>query len=157
MPDPAPNLSDTDRRILRELQKDGRQTNTQLAERVGLSPSQCWQRVRKLEESGVIRGYTARLDHEAIGVPETVLLEIAMERNEGFEVEKVCEKLATFPEVLEVRMTTGNFDIFAKVVVSGTRGYEAFLKDRLYRVAGVRQSRSVFSLRCYKNETSIVP
>lgn len=151
------NLSEADRRILRELQKDGRQSNTQLAERVGLSPSQCWQRVRKLEESGVIRGYTARLDHEAIGVPETVLLEIAMERNEGFEVEKVCEKLATFPEVLEVRMTTGDFDIFAKVVVSGTRGYEAFLKDRLYRVGGVRQSRSVFSLRCYKNETSMVP
>ena len=157
MPGGTQNLSDADRRILRELQKDGRQSNAQLAERVGLSPSQCWQRVRKLEESGVIRGYTARLDHEAIGVPETVLLEIAMERNEGFEVEKVCEKLATFPEVLEVRMTTGDFDIFAKVVVSGTRGYEAFLKERLYRVGGVRQSRSVFSLRCYKNETSMVP
>lgn len=152
-----PSLSDPDRRILRALQKDGRQSNAQLAERVGLSPSQCWQRVRKLEQAGVIRGYTARLDHEAIGVPETVLLEIAMERNEGFEVEKVCETLATFPEVLEVRMTTGDFDIFAKVVVSGTRGYEAFLKDRLYRIGGVRQSRSVFSLRCYKNETSMAP
>lgn len=150
-------LTETDRRILRELQADGRQSNAQLADRIGLSPSQCWQRVRKLEQSGVIRGYTARLDHAAIGVPETVLLEIAMERNEGFEVEKVCEKLATFPEVLEVRMTTGDFDIFAKVVVSGTRGYEAFLKDRLYRVGGVRQSRSVFSLRCYKNETSMAP
>ena len=150
-------LSDADRRILRELQKDGRQSNAQLADRVGLSPSQCWQRVRKLEEARVIRGYTARLDHDAVGVPETVLLEIAMERNEGFEVEAVCEKLAQFPEVLEVRMTTGDFDIFAKVVVSGTRGYEEFLKNRLYRVGGVRQSRSVFSLRCYKNETSMVP
>nr|WP_281414355.1 Lrp/AsnC ligand binding domain-containing protein [Thalassovita aquimarina] len=80
-----------------------------------------------------------------------------MERNEGVEVEAVCEALARFPEVLEVRMTSGDFDIFAKVVVSGTRGYEKFLRERLYKLKGIRQSRSSFSLRCYKNEISVVP
>ncbi|WP_373050534.1 Lrp/AsnC family transcriptional regulator [Thalassovita aquimarina] len=150
-------LSDSDLRILRELARDGRQTNAELAEKVGLSASQCWQRLRRLENSGVIKGYGARIDHDALGVPETVLLELAMERNEGVEVEAVCEALARFPEVLEVRMTSGDFDIFAKVVVSGTRGYEKFLRERLYKLKGIRQSRSSFSLRCYKNEISVVP
>ncbi|WP_343231136.1 Lrp/AsnC family transcriptional regulator [Thalassovita aquimarina] len=150
-------LSDSDLRILRKLARDGRQTNAELAEKVGLSASQCWQRLRRLENSGVIKGYGARIDHDALGVPETVLLELAMERNEGVEVEAVCEALARFPEVLEVRMTSGDFDIFAKVVVSGTRGYEKFLRERLYKLKGIRQSRSSFSLRCYKNEISVVP
>ena len=152
-----PELSEMDRRILRELQRDGRQTNAQLSEKVGLSASQCWQRVRKLENRGVIEGYHARIGQEAMGVPETVLLEIALDRNEGTQTEAVCEALARFPEVLEVRMTSGDFDIFAKVAVSGTQGYGDFLKNRLHRIGGIRQSRSLFSLRCYKNETSFVP
>lgn len=152
-----PNISEMDLRILRELARDGRQSNAQLAERVGLSASQCWQRVKKLETSGTIVGYGARIDHEALGVPETVLIELALDRNEGFEVATVCEQLARFPEVLEVRMTSGEFDIFAKVVVSGTRGYERFLRERLYKITGIRQSRSAFSLRSYKNEISVVP
>lgn len=150
-------LSDTDLRILRELARDGRQTNADLAEKVGLSASQCWQRLRRLEKSGVIKGYGARVDQEAVGLPETVLLELALERNEGVGVEAVCETLARFPEVLEVRMTSGDFDIFAKLAVSGTRGYERFLRERLHRIKGIRQSRSSFSLRCFKNETSVVP
>ncbi|CUH67688.1 Leucine-responsive regulatory protein [Thalassovita gelatinovora] len=150
-------LSDSDLRILRELARDGRQTNAELADKVGLSASQCWQRLRRLENSGVIKGYGARIDHDALGVPETVLLELAMERNEGIEVEAVCETLARLPEVLEVRMTTGDFDIFAKLAVSGTRGYERFLRERLYKIKGIRQSRSSFSLRCYKDEISVVP
>lgn len=151
------NMPEVDLRILRELIRDGRQSNAQLAEAVGLSASQCWQRVKKLENSGVIQGYGARVDHEALGAPETVLIELALDRNEGFEVAAVCSQLARFPEVLEVRMTSGEFDIFVKVVVSGTRGYEAFLRERLYKISGIRQSRSSFSLRSYKNEVSTVP
>lgn len=151
------SLTDMDLRILRELVRDGRQSNAQLAEAIGLSASQCWQRVKKLETSGYILGYGARLDHAALGAPETVLVELALDRNEGFEVASVCEQLARFPEVLEVRMTTGDFDIFAKVVVSGTRGYETFLRDRLYKINGIRQSRSSFSLRSYKDEIAVVP
>lgn len=150
-------VSDQDKRILRELVRDGRQSNAQLAERVGLSASQCWQRVKKLEAQGIVLGFGARIDHEALGIAETVLIELALDRNEGFEVESVCEQLARFPEVLEVRMTSGEFDIFAKVVVSGTRGYERFLRERLYRISGIRQSRSSFSLRSFKNEISVVP
>ena len=149
--------SESDLRILRELARDGRQTNADLAEKVGLSASQCWQRLRRLENAGVIRGYGARIDHEAVGLPETVLLELALDRNEGGEVEAACETLARFHEVLEVRMTSGDFDIFVKLAVSGTRGYERFLRERLYRIKGIRQSRSSFSLRCFKNEISVVP
>ncbi|SEO83771.1 transcriptional regulator, AsnC family [Salinihabitans flavidus] len=151
------NIPEIDRRILRELHRDGRQPNAQLAERVGLSASQCWQRVRKLEKSGLIQGYTARINHDALGAPETALVEISLERNEGYQLEDVCRRLAQFPEVLEAHITSGEFDVFIKVAVSGTRGYEQFLKDKLYSIAGIRHSRSVFSLRCYKSETSFVP
>ncbi len=147
----------TDLKILRELVADGRLNNNTLAERVGLSPSPCWQRVRKLEQSGVIRGYQAIVDQDAMGAPETALIEISMERHQGYNLEQVCEHIATFPEVLEVHITSGEFDCFVKVAVSSTRGYEEFLKNKLYSIPNIRSSRSTFSLRCFKNAASFVP
>ncbi|WP_454013381.1 Lrp/AsnC family transcriptional regulator [Aquamicrobium terrae] len=139
-----------DRRILKELQADGRQSNVQLAEKVGLSPSPCWQRVRRLEADGVIKGYTVLLDQAALGQSETVLIEISLDRHQGYQLETVCEQIAAFPEVLEVHITSGEFDCFIKVACDGTSGYEAFLKHKLYTVQGIRSSRSLFSLRCFK-------
>ncbi|MBE1282968.1 MAG: winged helix-turn-helix transcriptional regulator [Rhodobacteraceae bacterium] len=150
-------LTEMDRKILRALIADGRQANTQLAESVGLSPSQCWQRVRRLEEAGIIAGYHARLDAEALGVSETVLVEVTLDRNEGYQLDSICRKLLEFPEVLEIHVTSGEFDLFMKVSVSGTRGYEEFLKTKLYQITAIRHSRSVFSLRCFKYEMSFVP
>ncbi|UWQ90197.1 Lrp/AsnC family transcriptional regulator [Aliisedimentitalea scapharcae] len=150
-------ITEMDRKILRALMEDGRQPNTQLAETVGLSPSQCWQRVRRLEEAGIIAGYHARLNQELMGVPEIVLVEITLERNEGYQLEQIGQTLAELPEVLEMHVTSGEFDLFIKIAVSGTRGYEEFLKNKLYRISGIRHSRSIFSLRCFKNEMSYVP
>ena len=75
------NMDVKDRQIIRELQKDGRLTNQELAERVNLSPSPCLRRVRNLEESGVIKGYTALVDQKAIGVPVTVFIRIRLEHH----------------------------------------------------------------------------
>lgn len=143
-----------DRRILKELQINGRQSNVQLAEKVGLSPSPCWQRVRRMEADGVIKGYTATLDQALLGQAETVLIEISLDRHQGYQLEVVCEQIAAFPEVLEVHITSGEFDCFIKVACDGTSGYEAFLKNKLYTVSGIRSSRSVFSLRCFKQSQS---
>ncbi|WP_373089039.1 Lrp/AsnC family transcriptional regulator [Sneathiella sp.] len=144
-------LDSLDIKILDELCADGRLSNIQLAEKVGLSPSPCWQRVRRLEREGLIMGYSALVDQKKMGYSETVLVEITLERHQGYQLEDVCKELATFPEVLEVHLTSGEFDCFLKVACNGTSGYEEFLKKKLYAVAGIRHSRSVFTLRCFKN------
>lgn len=150
-------LDDIDRKILRELEQDGRKSNNQLAEAVGLSSSPCWQRVRKLEKDGIIKGYSAVIDQLQLGYPETVLVEITLERNGDYLLEEICHKLADIPEVLEVHITSGEFDCFIKVAVSGTQGYEEFLREKLYKIPGIKHSHSVFSLKCFKNNLSFVP
>ncbi|GGH53392.1 winged helix-turn-helix transcriptional regulator [Frigidibacter albus] len=139
-----------DRRILRELTRDGRLTNTELAERIGLSPSPCWQRTRRLESEGYIKGYTAILDRALLGVPETVLIEVTLDRHDDTVLETFGSQMAAMPEVIEVWLITGEYDYLIKVAVNGTRGYEEFLRQKLYRVPGIRHSRSSFALRCLK-------
>lgn len=151
------SLDEIDRKILKVLLDDGRISNNQLAEAVGLSPSPCWQRVRKLEKSGLIKSYGAEIDQLQLGYPETVLVEITLERNQGYQLEDICLELAKIPEVLEIHIVSGEFDCFLKVAVSGTKGYEKFLREQLYQIPGIQHSRSVFSLRCFKNELSFVP
>lgn len=150
-------LDAIDRRILRELVRDGRITNAQLAERVGLSPSPCWQRTRRLEEEGFIRGYSALLDRDRLGVPETVLIEVTMDRHDDAVLENFGRQMAEMPEVMEVWLVTGEYDYVIKVAVNGTRGYEEFLRTRLYRVPGIRHSRSSFALRCLKESGIPIP
>lgn len=144
------NLDAIDRRILRELSRDGRLSNTQLAERVGLSPSPCWQRTRRLETEGFIRGYAAILDRDMLGVPETVLVEIMLDRHDEALLESFSRQITELPEVIEVWLVSGEYDYIIKVAVDGTRGYEDFLRKRLFRIPGVRHSRSCFALRCLK-------
>lgn len=150
-------LDDIDRRILRELSRDGRLSNSQLAERVGLSPSPCWQRTRRLEAEGFIKGFAAILDQERLGLPETVMIEVTLDRHDDSVLETFGRAMAEMPEVLEAWLVTGEYDYFLKVAVNGTRGYEEFLRQRLYRVPGIRHSRSSFALRCIKQGGAPVP
>lgn len=144
------DLDMIDRNILRELVGDGRLSNSHLAERVGLSPSPCWQRTRRLEAEGYIRSYTALLDREMLGYGETVLIEVTLDHHDDAMLENFGKAMADMPEVIEVWLVTGEYDYMIKVAVNGTRGYEEFLRKRLYRVPGIRHSRSSFALRCIK-------
>lgn len=146
-----------DRKILSALLADGRLSNANLAELVGLSPAPCWQRVKRLESDGYIQGYTAILDQARLGASETVLLEVTLERQDDDAVQNFGQALIAMPEVLEVYLTAGTYDFFIKVAVSGTSGYEEFLRTKLYKVAGIQHSRSSFTLRCLKKVTSISP
>jgi Lrp/AsnC family leucine-responsive transcriptional regulator len=150
-------LDRTDRAILAALLADGRISNAQLAEKVGLSPSPCWQRVRKLEDAGVISGYSAILDQARLGISETVIIEVALDRHDEDTLESFGRAMAAMPEVLEIYLTTGEYDYLLKVAVNGTAGYEEFLRRRLYKVRGIRQSRSSFAIRCLKRVQSFVP
>ncbi len=147
----------TDRRILRALARQGRLSNAELAEAVGLSPSPCWTRVRRLEQSGVIKGYHAMLDQAALGLPDTVFVEIMMERHDEESLRRFEEAVANMPEVLEAWLVTGEYDYVLKAAVSGTAGYEKMLREKLYRLPGVRHSRTSFTLRCLKRELSPTP
>ncbi|WP_428696561.1 Lrp/AsnC family transcriptional regulator [Stappia sp.] len=150
-------IDDTDRRILKALVANGRLSNTELAREVGLSPSPCWQRVRRLEEEGIIAGYTAVLDHEQLGVGETVMIEVSLDRHDAEALEGFGKAMSEIPEVLEVYLMAGDYDYFVKVAASGTKGVEEFLRERLFRVPGLRHSKSSFSLRCLKKVVSCVP
>lgn len=141
-----------DRRILRALHRRGRLTNAELAAEVGLSPSPCATRVRRLEQAGVIEGYVAILSQAALGLPETVIIEVMMERHDetsrrGFET-----AVAAMPEVIEAWLVTGEYDYVIKAAVGGTAGYEALLRQKLYRLPGVRHTRSAFCLSQLKQD-----
>jgi Lrp/AsnC family leucine-responsive transcriptional regulator len=137
-----------DREILKILQTEGRISNQDLAERVGLSPSPCLRRVRALEDSGLITGYRATLDAQKLGFTLMALIHISMdahtpERFEGFEA-----AVREIPEILECLLITGqDADYQLKVVVADMEGYRALLLDRITRIPGVTGVHSSFVLR----------
>src|SRR5450830_1841670 len=131
-----------DRKILQVLQADARTSLQDIGQAVGLSPSPCWGRIRKLEEAGVIEGYTVRLNPQALGLNETVLVQVTLD--------KFGETLAAIPEVVEALLVSGEYDYLLKVAVRDTRDYERFLRERLYQIKGIRHSQSRFVLRTLK-------
>ncbi|MCK8785639.1 Lrp/AsnC family transcriptional regulator [Roseomonas sp. NAR14] len=146
-----------DRRILRALHRRARLTNAELAEEVGLSPSPCWTRVRRLEQAGVIKGYVAILDQAALGMPDTVFLEVMMEKHDDDSLTRFEAAVTALPEVIEAYLVTGEYDYVIKAAVGGTAGAEALLRDKLYRLPGVRHTRTSFTLRCLKQSYSPAP
>jgi len=150
-------IDELDRRILRALRADGRLSNAKLAEKVGLSTTPCWNRVRALEEGGMIEGYTALLSQTALGYPDTVIIEVTLDRHDDDIFDKFGRALATLPEVMEAYLLTGEYDYLIKVAVAGTAGYEEFLRKKLYKLPGLKHSRSTFVLRCLKRAHSVEP
>jgi Lrp/AsnC family leucine-responsive transcriptional regulator len=148
-------LNKQDRAILRALQGNARLKNAELAELVGMSTTACWNRTRHLEEVGLIRGYVALVDQEKLGFSDTVLIEVTLDRHEDEVLARFGEELAALPEVLEAYLISGEYDYLIKVAVQGTAGYERFLREKLYRLSGIRHSRSMFALRCMKNIPSV--
>ena len=146
---------DIDRKILRALQQDARLTTAQPADKVGLSTTPCWNRLKRLETQGYINGYVALLNQEKLGLPETVIIEVTLDRHDEEVLTRFGELLADFPEVIEAYLTTGDYDYLVKVAVESTAGYERFLREKLYRIPGIRHTRSSFTLRCLKKLTSV--
>ncbi|PLZ04016.1 AsnC family transcriptional regulator [Burkholderia sp. WAC0059] len=155
MNDSNSSLTRQDLAIVRALQHNARIKNAELAERVGMSTTACWNRTRQLEETGLIRGYVALIDQEKLGLSDTVLIEVTLDRHEDEVLARFGEELAALPEVLEAYLISGEYDYLIKVAVQGTAGYERFLREKLYRISGIRHSRSMFALRCIKDMPSV--
>jgi len=145
-----------DRRILEELQKDGRISNQELAERIGLSPSPCLRRVRALEESGLITGYRALLDARKLGLDLMALIHISMDRHTPERFANFEERIAALPEVLECLLVTGqDADYQLKVVVADMDAFQQLLLEKITRIEGVTGVHSSFVLRRVVDKTAL--
>jgi Lrp/AsnC family leucine-responsive transcriptional regulator len=145
-----------DRRILDLLQKDGRLTNLELAEKIGLSPSPCLRRVRALEESGIINGYHALLDAQKLGLTLTALVYISMDRHTPERFAHFEARIRTLPEVLECLLITGqDADYQIKAVVRDMQAFQHLLLDQITRIDGVTGVHSSFVLRRVIDHTAL--
>lgn len=150
-------LDATDRRILKELRFAARLKNSELADRVGLSATPCWNRVRALERDGVIERYVTVLDAAKLGLPDTVFVEVMLNQHDEAALDAFGRAVQDFPEVIEAWLVSGEYDYMVKVAVAGSAGYEAFLREHLFRLPGIKHTRSSFALRCLKQTHSPAP
>jgi Lrp/AsnC family leucine-responsive transcriptional regulator len=159
MPETEPQaviLDRFDRRILELLQQDGRLSNLELAERIGLSPSPCLRRVRALEELGIIAGYRALLDAQRLGLSLMALVYISMDRHTPERFANFDSRVRELPEVLECLLITGQqADYQLKVVVSDMQAYQELLLNRITRIEGVTGVHSSFVLRRVIDKTAL--
>lgn len=148
-------LDKTDIRILEALQQDARLTNQKLAALVGLSPSPCWRRVRRLEENGVIDRYVTLLNSDALGLSVTAFLMVSLENHHPDTVAHFDELVAKLPQIQECYATSGMADYLLKIVISGMREYEELLIGNLLQVTGVRTANTNFVLKERKRTTAL--
>jgi Lrp/AsnC family leucine-responsive transcriptional regulator len=145
-----------DRQIIRALQKDGRMSNQDLAEAVNLSPSPCLRRLRNLETSGAIRGFSAGVDAAAYGLPITAFLSVRLERHNEETIKRFEQQIARLDEVLECYMLTGSVDYMLRVVAAGLGEYEDFIRNRIHRIGGIASIDTSFVYGIVKR-TSVFP
>ncbi|WP_254073560.1 Lrp/AsnC family transcriptional regulator [Acidisphaera sp. S103] len=146
-------LDSIDRKILRELQENGRLTNVELAERVGLSPSPCLRRVKALESAGVIHGYHALLDRERLGLGLTIFVGVKVAHHRTEETPTFWDAVQALPEVITCHLVSGDADFLLQVVVPDLAGYERFLLGTLLKLPGVTDVRSNFAIKTIKPQT----
>lgn len=140
-------LDQIDRNILHHLQHNARITNAELAEKVGLSPTPCLRRLRRLENDGIIRGYRTEVNREAVGLPVTVIILVKLEKEDDASLKQFEETVKAKPEIMECMLVTGKFDYYLKAVLPTLGSYEAFLSDSLLRTENVATIESSFMLR----------
>lgn len=149
-------LDRIDKNILRELQRDGRISFVDLAEKVGLSTSPCLERVRRLERDGYIVGYAARLSPQQLNASLLVFVEISLSYNSGDVFEDFREAVKRWPQILECHLVAGDFDYLLKVRIADMASYRQLLGDILHTLPGVRDSRTLVAMETVNESTEIV-
>lgn len=138
-------MNDLDRHdvlLLAELQRDSRQTVQQLAAAVGLSSTPCWKRVKEMEGAGIIRGYTALVDREKVGLALAVLAEVNLTRHNEDDVRRFEAAVAATPQIVSCYATTGQADYVLKVLVPDIKAYEGFLHETAFKLPGSSNPRA---------------
>ncbi|BEP54331.1 Leucine-responsive regulatory protein [compost metagenome] len=143
----------TDLAILRVLLLDSRKTLQEIGNEVGLSPTSCWTRIKKLEASGVIKRYTVDVDPAKLGYHDSVIVQVTLESHTDETLYDFGRTLATIPEIQEAYLVSGDYDYYIRIAVRDTRDYERLLREKLYKIPGIRHSKSHFVLRVLKEAT----
>ena len=152
---PKKLLDSTDLRIISVLQESAKITNSELAERVGLTPSPCLSRVRILETEDIINSYVALVTPGAVGLPISVFIHVTLERQIFSSTEHFESEMKNHQEVMECYLMTGDSDYLIRVVVADIATLEAFIVDKLSKIAGVSNIRSSFALKQVKYKTAL--
>ena len=152
---PIRRLDATDRKILGHLQADGRMTNQQLSERIGLSPSPSLRRLKQLEDEGVIQRYVALLDPDRVGLSVTAFVRVRLDQQDDRHLSAFEKGIATFPEVMECYLMTGDADYQLRVLVESLNAFEDFLRSKLTKMSGIAQVTTSFALRPVVYKTAL--
>jgi DNA-binding Lrp family transcriptional regulator len=145
-----------DRQIIAELGRDGRLSNVELAERVGLSPAPCLRRVRRLESEGVILGYVARVNPEAVGRGFEVLVNVDLTRKDRATFEAFEDAVAALEEVVEVRRMFGLPDYLLRVATDSIESYETFVSTKLGELPGMHKLDSHITMKLIKSPDQLI-
>jgi len=151
---PLHNIDQIDRTILNVLQKNGRLSNVQLAEQIGLSESACLRRVRLLEQSGIIDSYVMLINQAAIGKPGNVFVRVTLEGQQKEKLQHFEESVSAVPEVMECYLMSGDFDYLLRVIIKDNADYMR-LHDKLTGLPGVLRVQSSFALRTVRKTTEL--
>jgi Lrp/AsnC family transcriptional regulator of ectoine degradation len=143
-------LDGYDLRILEALQRDGRMTKVKLAEAVHLTPSPCWERLKRLEEAGVIAGYHARIDPKKLGPVTIVMVEVALREHTSAEFERFEKAVRAIPEIVECQATGGGIDYLMKIVVPNVDAYQRLIDNLLQSGLGIERYYSYIVTKVVK-------
>jgi Lrp/AsnC family leucine-responsive transcriptional regulator len=144
------SLDRIDLAILRELQRDARASLSEISAKVALTSSPCWARIKRMEEAGVIEGYTVRLNAEKVGYRDIVIVQVTLDSHSDEALERFGRELEEIPEVQEAFLVSGEYDYYLRIAVADTRDYERLLREKLYKIPGIRHSKSSIVLRQLK-------
>jgi Lrp/AsnC family leucine-responsive transcriptional regulator len=147
---PKPFFDAFDLKILEALQSEGRLSNVELANRIGLSPSPCLRRVKRLEAEGVIEGYSARINRGKIGMGVTVFVAVGLDRHREEEAERFRKVVLRLPQVVSCHAISGEADFLLEIAVADLNHYSEFVLKRLRRIPGVKSLHSSFALETMK-------
>jgi len=148
-------LDTTDKKILTLLQENGRMTNAKLAQEVGLSPPAVLERVRRLEQSGIIEKYVAILDRKQAGFGLQTIVMVCLSHHQISSLQNVMERLTRMDEVLECHQLTGEVDFLLKVAVQDMASYTDFVNNKLSGIPGIQNVKTSFILETLKNSTAL--
>lgn len=140
-------LDQFDEKIIQTLLTDGRTSNSDLAKAIGLSPTPCWNRVKRLTEAGVILGYQAVIDWAKLGKADAAIIQVALSDHSLEYLNDFCSSLLDRDEVTDVSIVTGEHDVEISVVVDGTNGLDSFLRSHIYSEKRTRSVRTRFVIR----------
>ena len=145
----------TEARILRLLQSDGRITNTELAQAIGLSESPCLRRVRSLENDGVITGYSARVNQRRLGLQVTAYVQVQLEKHDERKTREFLDRVGQETHIVECHAMSGAYDYLLKVVARSMDHFSELAMDGILGFPGVRNIESSFSLKTIKQNTAL--